>query len=274
MLTVFGCVGWQVKVPEDSVGWEWLDIPSPMEAGHGNGKYKAAVSVTRSWQKEVDVSSGGRTPVMKNRTTAQQMWDASLSNGNASTLHATESISNTKFDLLSSPGNNGGMVDSREGLLKSYGQSHKSTTSDLGSSNLFYSASSSHDHHYSRAQVNVGVNSTFQSMGNVAVSNGHTGLMNTGAGSRYNPLPVQVHQQVSGGSRQSGKAGRHPGASGLSESGLESRMREADISSSFELRLGQPSQQPQAAGTSFSSMATSSVEHPKSHLFEHVTSKG
>lgn len=51
-------------------------------------------------------------------------------------------------------------------------------------------------------------------------------------------------------------------------------MREADISSSFELRLGQPSQQTQAAGTSFSSMATSSVEHSKSHSFDQVMSKG
>lgn len=150
-------------------------------------------------------------------------------------------------------------------MLKSYGQSHKS----MASGNQFYSASSTHENHYSRAQVNMGASSTFQSMGHVPMSNGYNGLMNNGGGPRYNTF-MEQQQQMSGGLR---KGANHPLATRLSE-GQESRMRDADISSSFELRLGQPSQHTQAAGTSFSAIATSSVEHPKSHLFEQVMSKG
>jgi hypothetical protein len=259
--------GWQVKVPEDSVGWEWLDPPQvgAVEAEHGNRKYKA--EVTESWQKEVDVSCGGSTPVMKSRTT--QIWDASVSNGNAATRYATESISNTKYGPLST--GNGGMMDTREAVLKSYGQSQSfrgaSMASDLGSpmSGQFYTASTHES--LSRGQGNMGP-STFQSMshsGHVAMNNGHN-FINDGS-QRY----PWAGQQVNSGSR-SGKGANHV-ASRLSE-GQESRMRENDIASSFELRLGQPSQQTQAAGASFSSMATSSVEHPKSYLFEQIMNKG
>jgi hypothetical protein len=259
------CFGWQVKVPEDNVGWEWLDVVGAVETGHGNGKYKAVV--TQSWQKEVDVSCGGSTPVMKSRTT--QMWDASISNGNAATLHATESISNTKYGPLNT--GNGSMVDTRMAVLKSYGQSQSyrgaSMASDLGSpmSGQFYTASTHES--LSRGQGNMGP-STFQSMshsGHVAMNNGHN-FINDGS-QRY----PWAGQQVNSGSR-SGKGANHV-ASRLSE-GQESRMRENDIASSFELRLGQPSQQTQAAGASFSSMATSSVEHPKSYLFEQIMNKG
>jgi hypothetical protein len=97
------------------------------------------------------------------------------------------------------------------------------------------------------------------------MNNGHN-FINDGS-QRY----PWAGQQVSSGSR-SGKGANHV-ASRLSE-GQESRMRENDIASSFELRLGQPSQQTQAAGASFSSMATSSVEHPKSYLFEQIMNKG
>ncbi|KAG0586446.1 hypothetical protein KC19_2G091100 [Ceratodon purpureus] len=251
-----------VKVPEDNVGWEWLDVVGAVESGHGNGKYKAVV--TQSWQKEVDVSCGGNTPVMKSRTT--QMWDASISNGNSSTLHAMESISNTKYGSLNT--GNGGMVDTRE--LKNYGQSQSyrgaSMASDLGSpmSGQFYTASTHES--LSRGQGNMSAG-TFQGVshsGHLAMNNGHN-FTNDG-GQRYS----WTGQQVSGVSR-SGKGANHT-ASRLSE-GQESRMRENDIASSFELRLGQPSQQTQAAGTSFSSIATSSVEHPKSYLFEQIMNK-
>lgn len=50
-LTRMGLNALQVKVPEDGLGWEWLDAGAPTEAG----KYKAAVSLTRSSQNEADV---------------------------------------------------------------------------------------------------------------------------------------------------------------------------------------------------------------------------
>ena len=260
------CFGWQVKVPEDSVGWEWLDLPQvgAVEAGHENGKYKAVV--TQSWQKELDVSCGGSTPVMKSRTT--QMWDASVSNGNASTLHATESISNTKYGFSTG---NSGTVDTRAAVLKSYGQSQlyrgASMAPDLGPpmSGQFYTASTHES--LSRSQ-GIMEGSMFQSMshsGHVTMSNGHNFIDERSQ--RYS----WAEQQVSGGSR-SGKETNYA-ASRLCE-GQESRKRENDIASSFELRLGQPSQQPQTLGTSFSSMATPSVEHPKSFLFEQIMNKG
>lgn len=74
---------------------------------------------------------------MKSRITTQQMCDATLSSGNFSTLHATESVSNANYGVL---GNDGGMLDRREAMLKSYGQFQKSLTSDLGAGDQLYSA--------------------------------------------------------------------------------------------------------------------------------------
>ncbi|KAG0625738.1 hypothetical protein M758_2G077300 [Ceratodon purpureus] len=246
-----------VKVPEDSVGWEWLDVVGAVEAGHGNGKNNAVV--TQSLQKEVDVSCGGSTPVVKSRMI--QVWDA-VSNGNALTLHASESILNTKYGLLST--GNGCTVNTKEAVLKSYGQSQSyrsaSMASDLGSSmsNQFYTASTHEG--LSRGQGNMGAR-TFQSMshsGHLSINHGRD-FMNDGS-QRYS----LAGQQVSSISA-SGEGANHA-ASRLSE-GQESRMRENGIASSFELRLGQPSQHTQAAG------ATSSVEHPKSSLFQQIMNK-
>ncbi|XP_024368681.2 uncharacterized protein [Physcomitrium patens] len=268
MLTL-SAVGGQVKFREDNMGWEWLDV-GPVEAGHGkykdtspaetgHGRYKAVF--TQSWQKEVDVSCGGSSPMMKSRTT--QLWDASVGIGSTSTLHAAESFSNTKFGPLNT--GNVGMMDSRETVLKTYGQSYRgaSATSDVGSGQLH--TASPHES-LSRDQGYMGVNmvQSMSNSGQVDMSNEHN-LTNDG-GQRYSSAGQQVSASVRNGKGINYWANRWT-------EGQEYRTRENDSLSNFELRLGQPSQQTQAAGTSFSSMATSSVDHPKPHLFEQVTSK-
>ena len=245
-----------MKVPEDNVGWDWLDDP----AEPGQGKYKAVM--TQSWQKEVDVSYGNNTPIVKSRT--MQVWDASLENGHNPTLHATQSILNTRFTPLN-PGQS--MQDSRDALLKSFGRTNRGGTvpSYLGTSQ-FYSDTTHTD--IARSQGGTGCSTSLHRashLGDMPMSNEYNFINDS---HRY----FSSAQQVSAALRNVTGLGY---TSNRWIDGPDLRMKENDSSSSnFELRLGQPSQQTPPAGASFSSIPTRAAEQPKSRLCEQIMSRG
>lgn len=245
-------------MPEDNVGWDWLDADSMQT---GPEKYKAVM--TQSWQKEVNVSYGGNTPIVKSRTT--QVWDASLANGINPTLHATQSISNTKFAPVNT--GRGGIPISRDSLLRNFGMDCKggTVTPDSGSTQIY---ADTLRQNFSRSPGNTVSSASLQStscLGVIPMSN------------EFNFINDGLHRFLSPQNRASATKNpdetNHPSNRG--GIGQEPRLKENDTSSSnFELRLGQPSQQSQPTGPSFSSMPDLRIENPKSNLLEHMMSKG
>lgn len=246
----------QVKVPEDNVGWDWLDD----HAERGHGKYKAVM--TQSWQKEVDVSYGNNAPIVKSRTT--QVWDASLENGHNPMLHATQSISNTRFAHLNTGQS---MQESRDTVLKSFGRTNRGgiVPSYLGMSQ-FYSDTTHTD--IARSQGGTGCSTSVNRashLGDMPMSNEYNFINES---HRY----LSPAQQVSAALRNVTGLGY---ASNRWSDGQDLRMKENDSSSSnFELRLGQPSQQTPSAGASFSTIPTRTTEQPKSRLCEQIMRRG
>lgn len=244
-------------MPDDNVGWDWSDVDN-LETGQP--KYKAVM--TQSWQKE-DVLYNGNPSMVKSKMT--QVWDASLANGSNPLLHATQSISNTKYASTNS--GQGSLQDLRESLLQSSGRTYRGNAPTEYGPSQFYSDNPQQT--YSRSQVNIGSSTPFQGshLGDMPMSNEYFNFISDG-GQRY----ISPGQQVSAAVRNA-KGPNYP--LNRWSDGQEPRLKEKDSSSSsFELRLGQPSQQAQPAGAPFSPMPPPTVEHHKPRLFEQVMSRG
>jgi hypothetical protein len=261
-----------VKVPDDNVGWDWSDL-DPLEAGQA--KYNSVL--TQSWQKEVDVSSGGKLSVLKSRMT--QVWDASLASGNSSMLHATsQEVSNMNYPSNAGP-HHVSSLEARETLLKNFGRAGYPVANmgvQFGSGQMFSDpAAAQQQQGKSRNQVvNPGNNQLFH---NSSVSGGMP--MN-----EYINFINDRHQRgiVPPAHQCGGKItnGPHYPPNRWDDGQEPPRLKEKESSlSSFELRLGQPSQQQtQPAADSFvaslASLPASAVERHKALLFDQVVQRG
>ncbi len=140
-------------MPDHNVGWDWSDLDLS-EAGQA--KYNFVV--TQSWQKEVDVSSGGKLSVLKSRMT--QVWDASLASGNSSMLHATsQEVSNMNYPSNAGP-HHVSSLEARETLLKSFGRAGYPVANmgvQFGSGQMFSDSAVAQQQRQSKSR-NQGVN--------------------------------------------------------------------------------------------------------------------
>ncbi len=261
-------------MPDDNVGWDWSDLDL-LEAGQA--KYNSVV--TQSWQKEVDVSSGGKLSVLKSRMT--QVWDASLASGNSSMLHATsQEVSNMNYPSNAGP-HHVSSLEARETLLKSFGRAGYPVANmgvQFGSGQMFSDpAAPQQQQGKSRNQgMNPGNNQLFH---NSSVSGGmpmneYINFINN----RHQRCIVPPAHQLLGGGKTTN--GPHYPPNRWVDGQEPPRLKEKESSlSSFELRLGQPSQQQtQPAGDSFvaslASLPASAVERHKALLFDQVVQRG
>ncbi len=258
-------------MPDDNVGWDWSDLDL-LEAGQA--KYNSVL--TQSWQKEVDVSSGGKLSVLKSRMT--QVWDASLASGNSSMLHATsQEVSNMNYPSNAGP-HHVSSLEARETLLKSFGRAGYPVANmgvQFGSGQMF--SDPQQQQGKSRNQgVNPGNNQLFH---NSSVSGGMpmNEYINFINDRHQRSIVPPAHQLLGGGKTTNGP---HYPPNRWDDGQEPPRLKEKESSlSSFELRLGQPSQQQtQPAGDSFvaslASLPASAVERHKALLFDQVVQRG
>jgi len=272
----------QVKVPDDNLGWDWNDLDSP-EIGRAN-----YMSVSNECsRKDSEVCSSGKPPVAtKSRTTED--WEASVTAaGNSSMSHISQTVFTSKHSAAQvSCGGQGGVIHKQQETMSKYvGREFRgvnTTRVEFESGNSFTDPGGPQG--LSRNQANNAGGGGLHPFHNTSQSSqisstGYHNFINDGGGHRY----MSSAQQVSSSS-SSAAAGvnnvkqqlNYPRNNWSDSKDSQLKEKDSSSSSSFELRLGQPSQYTQPSGSSISSSvaSASSIEHQKSFLAEQVMHRG
>jgi hypothetical protein len=271
-----------VKVPDDNLGWDWNDLDSP-EIGRAN---YMSVS-TECSRKDSEVCSSGKPPVAtKSRTTED--WEASVTAaGNSSMPHISQTVFTSKHSAAQvSCGGQGGVIHKQQETMSKYvGREFRgvnTTRVEFESGHSFTDRGGPQG--LSRNQANNAGGGGLHPFHNTSQSSqisstGYHNFINDGGGHRY----MSSAQQVSSSS-SSAAAGvnnvkqqlNYPRNNWSDSKDSQLKEKDSSSSSSFELRLGQPSQYTQPSGSSISSSvaSASSIEHQKSLLAEQVMHRG
>jgi hypothetical protein len=248
----------QVKLPEDHLGWDWVDLDS-LEAGKTN-----PASITQCSNKDFDASSGGKPSAAKSKT---NVWGPCVAAGNSSVLHGSQTAFTSKHSMAQVSCGQGVLHKQQENLSKNLGRELRPATTYVESG------------HFIPDPAQQGLSR------NQATAGGLNSLHNTTKSARI--AMNEYHTFISDGGRQYLSSGQQVSAGGSNikqlnyprnnwNDGNDNRLKEKDNnSSSVELRLGQPSQYTQPTGSSSSSMlSASSIEHQKSLFSEHIMQRG
>ncbi|CAM6013441.1 unnamed protein product [Sphagnum balticum] len=245
-----------VKLPEDHLGWDWVDLDS-LEAGKAN-----PASITQCSSKDFDGSSGGKPSAAKSKT---NVWGPCVAAGNSSVLHGSQTAFTSKHSMAQVSCGQGVLHKQQENLSKNLGRELRPATTYVE----FESG------HFIPDPAQQGLSR------NQATAGGLNSLHNTAKSAQI--AMNEYHTFISDGGRQYLSSGQQVSAGGSNikqlnyprnnwNDGNDNRLKEKDnTSSSVELRLGQPSQYTQPTGSSSSSMlSASSIEHQKSLFSEHI----